>query len=238
MKCPPYKIAYGSLAPRKEQCENLLVTICVSSSHIAFGSIRMEPVFMILGQSAGTAAAMAIDDATAVQDIPYDRLRAQLDKDGQVLDYESPKTTSWHNIDPKKLDGTVIDDSEAKTTGHWKASSANAPCIGSGYQHDGNKASGKATPTFQVSLPKSGTYEVQFGYTPNANRATNVPVTIESAGGEKSVTVNERKSPPINGTFVSLGEYSFSDIAPAAVTITNTKTDGYVVIDLVRFLAK
>ncbi len=57
----PYEIAYGSLVPKQGQCENLLVPVCVSSSHIAFGSIRMEPVFMILGQSAATAAVLAID---------------------------------------------------------------------------------------------------------------------------------------------------------------------------------
>lgn len=86
VKAPkPYSIAYGSLIPHKEQCENLLVPICVSSSHIAFGSIRMEPVFMILGQSAATAAAQAIDKGQAVQDIDYETLRQQLEKDGQKL---------------------------------------------------------------------------------------------------------------------------------------------------------
>jgi hypothetical protein len=81
----PYQIAYGSLVPKKGQADNLLVPVCVSSSHIAFGSIRMEPVFMILGQSAATAAAMAIDGQTAVQDVPYAKLRERLLKDGQVL---------------------------------------------------------------------------------------------------------------------------------------------------------
>jgi len=81
----PYRIAFGSLLPKKSECQNLLVPVCVSSSHIAFGSIRMEPVFMILGQSAATAAAHAIDEHCAVQNISYDRLRARLLKDGQRL---------------------------------------------------------------------------------------------------------------------------------------------------------
>ncbi len=67
----PYQIAYGALAPKKGQADNLLVPVCLSSSHIAFGSIRMEPVFMILGQSAATAAVLAIDGDTTVQDVPY-----------------------------------------------------------------------------------------------------------------------------------------------------------------------
>jgi hypothetical protein len=83
----PYQIAYGSLTPKKGQADNLLVPVCVSSSHIAFGSIRMEPVFMILGQSAATAGVMAIDSGAAVQDVPYSKLRERLLKDGQTLEY-------------------------------------------------------------------------------------------------------------------------------------------------------
>jgi hypothetical protein len=79
----PYRISYGSIMPKKAECANLLVPVCVSSSHIAFGSIRMEPVFMILGQSAATAAAHAIDEKKAVQDIDYARLRERLLADGQ-----------------------------------------------------------------------------------------------------------------------------------------------------------
>ena len=83
----PYEIAYGTLVPKKGQGENLLVPVCVSTSHIAFGSIRMEPVFMILGQSAATAAVLAIEGNTTVQELPYRRLRERLLKDGQILEY-------------------------------------------------------------------------------------------------------------------------------------------------------
>jgi hypothetical protein len=91
----PYQISYGSLVPKKGEVANLLVPVCVSSSHIAYGSIRMEPVFMVLGQSAGTAAVMAIDGKMAVQDVPYEKLKARLLADGQVLEYKGT-TTSGH----------------------------------------------------------------------------------------------------------------------------------------------
>ncbi|MGW8315902.1 MAG: FAD-dependent oxidoreductase [Bacteroidales bacterium] len=82
----PYQIDLRALLPKKEQCSNLLVPVCLSSSHIAYGSIRMEPVFMILGQSAGTLAAMAVEEDKPVHQISYDILREQLIKDGQVLE--------------------------------------------------------------------------------------------------------------------------------------------------------
>ena len=83
----PYEIAYGALVPKRGQANNLLVPVCVSSSHIAFGSIRMEPVFMVLAHSAATAASLAIDRAVAVQDVPYDVLRERLLREGQILEY-------------------------------------------------------------------------------------------------------------------------------------------------------
>jgi hypothetical protein len=87
----PYQISYGSLVPKKGQTVNLIVPVCLSSSHIAYGSIRMEPVFMILGQSAATAASMAIDSGLAIQDVPYDKLREKLLADGQVLEFTPAK---------------------------------------------------------------------------------------------------------------------------------------------------
>ncbi|MGQ9606000.1 MAG: FAD-dependent oxidoreductase [Thermogutta sp.] len=87
VRLQPYKIAYGSLTPKAEECENLLVPVCVSSSHVAYGSIRMEPVFMILGQSAATAAVMAVDGRISVQEVDYAALRGRLLADGQILEY-------------------------------------------------------------------------------------------------------------------------------------------------------
>lgn len=82
---PPYPISYRAIVPKKAEASNLLVPVCLSASHIAFGSIRMEPVFMVLGQSAAIAASQAIDENVAVQDVPYEKLRGVLEENGQRL---------------------------------------------------------------------------------------------------------------------------------------------------------
>ena len=81
----PYPISYRSITPLDKECNNLLVPVCLSASHIAFGSIRMEPVFMVLGQSAAAAAGLAIKEGVTVQEISYALLRQQLLDDNQVL---------------------------------------------------------------------------------------------------------------------------------------------------------
>jgi hypothetical protein len=83
----PYRISLGSILPEKDQCSNLIVPVCVSCSHIAFGSIRMEPVFMILGQSAGTVASMAVQGKKNIHDLTYDEIRKKLVEDGQILEF-------------------------------------------------------------------------------------------------------------------------------------------------------
>ena len=83
----PYAISYRSIVPRAAECTNLLVPVCLSASHISYGSIRMEPVFMVLGQSSATAACHAIDEAVAVQKVDYAKLRVKLLEDRQVLDW-------------------------------------------------------------------------------------------------------------------------------------------------------
>jgi hypothetical protein len=81
----PYPISYRSITPKPEECTNLLVPVCLSASHIAFGSIRMEPVFMVLGQSAATAACLAIENDKSVQEIEYQTLKSALLGNGQIL---------------------------------------------------------------------------------------------------------------------------------------------------------
>jgi hypothetical protein len=115
---PPYPIGYRAIVPRGDQCSNLLVPVCLSASHIAFGSIRMEPVFMVLGQSAATAAAQAIDQQVSVQQIDSVQLRQQLLADGMVLEWQPTLDPSSHlGVDAKELEGIVLDDNAAKMQG-------------------------------------------------------------------------------------------------------------------------
>jgi hypothetical protein len=82
---PPYPIPYRSLTPRRDHATNLLVPVCLSASHVAFGSVRMEPTLMLLGHAAGIAAAQAARRGTAVQDVDVEELQETLRKEGQVL---------------------------------------------------------------------------------------------------------------------------------------------------------
>ena len=93
----PYPISYRSIVPKGGECENLLVPVCLSATHIAYGSIRMEPVFMILGQSAATAAVLAIERKTSVQKLPYETLRPRLLVDKQILEWKTGKPAPGRN---------------------------------------------------------------------------------------------------------------------------------------------
>jgi hypothetical protein len=231
----PYEIAQGALTPKRGQADNLLVPVAASASHIAYGSIRMEPVFMILGQSAATIAAFAIDASSAVQEVPYAKLRERLLADGQVLSYSAPPKSASRGLDPKTLAGIVVDDSDAKLGGSWSESGAGKDFVGDGYQHAGKSDPELRTARFDAEVPRAGRYEVRLACPPNSNRASNVPVEIASAKGTKTVKVNQQK-PAIDGLFVSLGTFEFAPGKPASVTVSNAGTDGYVVIDAVQWV--
>ena len=105
----PYPVAYRALTPKREECTNLLVPVALSSSHIAFGSMRMEPVFMLLGQSAAAAASLAIDDGVAVQDVGYPKLRKQLLADGQILEHPAFATPEKTETPNQAMETTEIE---------------------------------------------------------------------------------------------------------------------------------
>ncbi|MDZ4859806.1 MAG: FAD-dependent oxidoreductase [Candidatus Hydrogenedentes bacterium] len=232
---PPYPISYKSIRPKKVECENLLAPVCLSSSHMAFGSIRMEPVFMVLGQSAATATSMALENKQAVQDIDYAALRKRLEADEQVLEWSGPDKITNFKIDPKSLDGIVIDDLDAELSEGWLTSSSVPRFVGNWYRHDANELKGELTARYKPKSLPAGKYEVRVSYSANPNRATNVPVTITHADGTTAQTINERETPRYDQAFVSVGVYTFEK-DNAEVVLSNEGTDGHMVIDAVQFL--
>jgi hypothetical protein len=234
----PYGVSYRCIVPKAAECENLLVPVCLSATHIAYGSIRMEPVFMILGQSAATAAIMAIDTQTPVQKVDYAKLKARLLADHQVLEWDAKLAAlSRKELPPAaKLPGLVLDDTDSVKKGEWiDGALGNTRKVGRGYVHDGNTEKGKKTLTWSAEIPEAGEYEIIFHFPPNANRATNVPVTVEIEGKATEIKVNERQT---GEGAVSLGKFALPKGKGTVIRLSNAGTDGYVVADGVQFLKK
>jgi hypothetical protein len=208
----------------------------MSASHIAYGSIRMEPVFMVLGQSAATAAGLAIEGGTSVQAIDYGALKERLLANGQMLDFVTTAAAGGgHGVDKSKLAGIVVDDSEAALKGFESTGHTSPGFVGDGYRHDGNAEKGAMTARFAPALPAAGSYRVAVSYSINGNRATNAPVTIHHAQGETKVLVNQRLKPS-DGPFHVVGTFEFAAGKDGWVEISNAGTDGHVIVDAVQWL--
>jgi len=227
----PYPVSYRSIVPKAAECDNLFVPVCLSSSHIAYGSIRMEPVFMVLGQSAATAAAIAIDDNVPVQKVSYEKLRARLLADKQVLDWTGPDRAQGRFIDPKSLPGIVLDDEDAQKTGSWSESVSIPWRVGRAYLHDGNTHKGESAATFTPVIAAAGEYEIILLNVPNANRASNVPVTVSISGQPGQTLKVDQKT---KGE-ISLGKFQLPAGKLTSVTVSNQDTDGHVILDGIQF---
>jgi hypothetical protein len=134
------------------------------------------------------------------------------------------------------LPGIVVDDAQAKKVGEWKDSTYSGHYIGAGYIHDINEGKGSKSLTFLAELPAPGKYEVRLAYSHGTSRSDKVPVTVFSADGEKTIHVDEQAAPPIEGRFVSLGQYRFEKNGQAFVIISNEETKGHVTADVVQFI--
>jgi hypothetical protein len=229
----PYPISYRSIVPKQSECENLFAPICLSATHIAYGSIRMEPVFMILGQSSATAAILAIDRNTAVQKVEYAALREQLLKDGQILEWTGAPSQGGVNPDAPipKLDGIVLDETDATLRGDWQTGSF-AGRVGRAYLHDGNVGKGEKSATWAPDISADGTYEVIFHWVPNPNRASNVPVSVTADGKTTVTKIDERDKSGAK----SLGKYPLTKGKSLQVEVKTDSTDGHVIIDGVQLL--
>ena len=215
----PYPVSYRSIVPKTGECSNLLVPWSLSASHMAFGSIRMEPVFMILAQSAAVAADLAIKDNLTVQQLPYPKLRPALLAAGQALG------------DPVAAAPTVVvdntDSAQVDITGAWTSAAATAGFIGIDYLHDGGTPGGKSA-RFRTPDGVTGLQRVVIRWTAHTNRASNVPITVHHANGAANLMIDQRSN---GGKWNTLGMFT----GVTSVVVSNEQTNGYVIADAVGF---
>ncbi|MCB1098523.1 MAG: FAD-dependent oxidoreductase [Verrucomicrobiae bacterium] len=230
----PYRISYRAIRPKASECTNLLVPAALSSSHIAYGSIRMEPVFMILGQSAATAACLSIDADVTVQAVNYPTLRDCLIADGQVLEYDAPPKKHPTGRGPEKLGGIVVDDVSATLTGNWTPSTSTGGYVSQHYLHDENTGKGEKTARFETKIGHTSNYEIRLYFPAHGNRATNVPVTIKHNAGTTELAINQ-KTTGADG-YTILGTFTLTAGQSSSVTISTSDTDGYVIADAVQWV--
>jgi len=223
----PYPISYRSLVPKTNECSNLLVPWSLSASHIAFCSIRMEPTFMILSQSAATAACMAIDDGVAVQNVNITKLQSQLTIDAQNL---------GTSILSNSMASVIVDNADAtgvSLVGNWTNSSASTGFYGAGYLHDGNANKGSDSVTFRPDLPLAGQYQVYARWAVNPNRSTNTPFDVGYASGTNTIMQDQTTQ---GGQWNLLLTTNFNAGTNGFVRIRNAGTTGYVIADAVEFV--
>ena len=186
------------------------------------------PIEVALPVPADREAAIAEYDAT------HARLTARLKDERQRAG--SLAALAKGPIAAKDLPGIVVDDSQARKVGMWTDSRVTGTYVGAGYVHEQGAPKGESTITFQPDLPETGSYEIWLAYSQGGSRCASVPVTVMSADGEKSITVDESAVPPIDGRFVSLGRYQCEKDGQTYVLISNEGTKGVVTADAVVFL--
>ena len=257
----PWGLPYRFITPRREECTNLLVPVCFSASHIAHGATRLEAQYMILGESAGVAAAQAIDEGKAVQEIDVTRLQKRLLEHGQVLEwdgkgygrYRSSVGQGWptHVIYrwqnhpeeypnfmpiPRRDVPILMDDIHAQRVGEWEELSKHRFFIHQGYLRDMGTDKGKKSVIFKPIIRRSGLYEVQIAYPRRPENSTRVPILIRHADGEDTVLVDQTRTPR-NGRFDPVGTFRFEADGLSIITVqTQSTEDGLVLVDAIRLV--
>ncbi len=237
----PYHIPYRAILPQRPECANLLVPVALSCTHVAFSSIRVEPTWMILGQSAGIAAALSAHDDGEVHDLPYAKLRERLIAQGQVLELpELPdlplQPPAAVSIDRKSLPGIVLDDELAELRGEWSRSTNFKPHVGKGYRHDDRRGDGHSQAVFRFRAPKSGEYELRMAYSAHETRTREAPVTVKSGSHAATFKVDQTAPLPAGQPFRAIGRCQLDASAETTITISNTGTDGFVILDAIQVL--
>ena len=227
----PYPISYRSVIPKAEECKNIFVPVCLSASHIAYGSIRMEPVFMVLSQSAAVAACMAIDNKQTVQQVDVGKLQLIL-KDNPLLDGSIPEVLVDND-----------DEQNVQIEGRWQRKSSEEK---QGYTGNygpsmlvAEKSSEKQSVKFIPLIKTPGTYTL-YAYFPKIPQSTASTYFIVFDGkASKEVIINNsavQVEGQTSGEWVSLGAYVLPQGNHSYVSVTNKGADGAIVADAVLFV--
>lgn len=198
----PYQIPYRALTPRYQEAENLLVPVCLSSSHVVNASVRMEPQYMILGQAAGTAAALAVQDEVPVQRVDMTELQSRLRRGGQILSLEGDPNG------PFATDSTFLIDDDMRRfverEGSWDhlEDTVNRHAMSYLLSRDSTSSI-----RFRPELAREGRYRVEVWWPEGVSGAARVPIAVHHAAGIDTAIVNQASD---GGRWVELGSWTFA----------------------------
>jgi hypothetical protein len=243
----PYRCFYS------RNIENLFMAgRNISVTHEALGTIRVMKTCGMMGVVVGKAAALCaqhdvsprevyyqhLDELIELLQIPGNVRRASL-ADEFAVDPALPsfeeEETDWITL--SQLDGIVIDDDKAKLVGEWTQGAGLKNHVENGYRYTGAaRGEDVASATFEFTVPEDGEYEVRISHQPHENRSSKTPVTVNSADGAVTITVNQRVAPPLARGFFGLGVFRFEAGKPGTVVVTNKGIDGNAHIDAVQVI--
>lgn len=224
---PPYPISYKSLVPKIKEARNLLVPVCMSASHIAYGSIRMEPVFMVMSQSAAIAACLAIDKNSSVQEVDASKVLETLTNnplaDGSIAEIL---------IDDTQRDKITI-------TGDWKVNYDTYSGYVSGFLQDESKGQIEKSVRYLPEIKTAGKYEI-YAYFPKLDQGSSkINILVSDGNTIKNITITQddiKVEGQTRGEWVLLGKYQLAVGKTAYVEITNNGADNVVTADAVLFI--
>ena len=239
-----YHVPYRAITPSAAECSNLLVPVALSATHVAYSSIRVEPTWMTIGQSAGIAAALAAKAGVAVQALDYVQLRARLLAQRQALDLpvlpplpvKPARPAGPVSLDPQSLPGVILDDAQAELSGDWERSTNFKPHVGTGYLHDEQRSDGKSRAVFRFKAPADGDFALRMAYSAHPTRTTRLPVTLTDGAQVKAFAVDQTMALPSGDAFRTIGTVRLRKGVEYTLTVTNQDTRGFVILDAFQLL--
>ncbi|WP_409994667.1 FAD-dependent oxidoreductase [Blastopirellula marina] len=242
----PYRCFYS------RNIDNLFMAgRCISVDHQALGTVRVMKTCGMMGEVVGKAASIAATYDCTPREV-YERYwpemdellklpgkahRAKLSDDIEVPSDVPPLAGPYGpptGLDPAKLPGTVVDDSEAERIGKWTSGTGLKGYVGYGYLYAGGDSGGAVR--FAIEAPEAGLYDVRFAYQPHENRGKTVPVLVETKTERLEKKINQQQVPPIEGGFISLGELQLDKGEVVTVVVATAGAGGNVHADAVQLV--